>query len=68
MRSFVAAAVVRPRATKFGRDDECIAPSVPKGKDGTNEYERKLQQHSARHGFLFGQSEHGGSVLFTRAA
>ncbi len=32
VRSFVAAAVVRPRATKFGRDDECIAPSVPKGK------------------------------------
>ena len=37
-------------------------------QDGMSEYERKLQLHSVRHGFLFAQSEHDGSVVFTRAA
>ncbi len=36
--------------------------------DGTSEYERKLQLHSMRHGFQFAQSEHDGSVVFTRVA
>lgn len=28
VRSFVAAACVRPRAIRLGRDDQCIGPSV----------------------------------------